>query len=95
MGDLVLDDGAAKAVIERGSSLLAKGITQTQGTFSRGDVVRLRNQQGQLLAKGIVSYSDTELALLIGKHSTEIEATLGYAYGATIIHRDDLVIIQE
>ncbi|MGO2497684.1 MAG: glutamate 5-kinase [Vibrio litoralis] len=95
VGDLVLDDGAAKAVIERGSSLLAKGITQTQGTFSRGDVVRLRNQQGQLLAKGIVSYSDTELALLIGKHSTEIEATLGYAYGATIIHRDDLVIIQE
>ncbi|MCF7354074.1 glutamate 5-kinase [Vibrio sp. CK2-1] len=95
VGDLVLDDGAAKAVIERGSSLLAKGITQTQGTFSRGDVVRLRNQQGQLLAKGIVSYSDTELALLIGKHSTEIEATLGYAYGATIIHRDDLVVIQE
>ncbi|HCH02732.1 MAG TPA: glutamate 5-kinase [Vibrio sp.] len=95
VGDLVLDDGAAKAVIERGSSLLAKGITQTQGTFSRGDVVRLRNQQGQLLAKGIVSYSDTELALLIGKHSTEIEATLGYAYGTTIIHRDDLVIIQE
>lgn len=95
VGDLTLDDGAAKAVIERGSSLLAKGITQTQGTFSRGDVVRLRNQQGQLLAKGIVSYSDTELELLIGKHSTEIEATLGYAYGATIIHRDDLVIIQE
>lgn len=95
VGDLILDDGAAKAVIERGSSLLAKGITQTQGTFSRGDVVRLRNQQGQLLAKGIVSYSDTELELLIGKHSTEIEATLGYAYGATIIHRDDLVIIQE
>ncbi|GLT14821.1 glutamate 5-kinase [Vibrio algivorus] len=95
VGDLILDDGAAKAVIERGSSLLAKGITQTQGTFSRGDVVRLRNQQGQLLAKGIVSYSDTELGLLIGKHSTEIEATLGYAYGATIVHRDDLVIIQE
>ncbi|MGV3001402.1 glutamate 5-kinase [Vibrio sp.] len=95
VGDLVLDDGAAKAVIERGSSLLAKGITQTQGAFSRGDVVRLRNQKGQLLAKGIVSYSDTELALLIGKHSTEIEATLGYAYGATIIHRDDLVVIQE
>ena len=95
VGDLILDDGAAKAVVERGSSLLAKGIIQTKGTFSRGDVVRLRDQQGHLLAKGIISYSDNELELLIGKHSTEIEATLGYAYGATIIHRDDLVIIQE
>lgn len=95
VGDLILDDGAAKAVIERGSSLLAKGIIKTKGHFSRGEVVRLCNQSGQLLAKGIVSYSDIELALLVDKHSTEIEATLGYAYGATIIHRDDLVIIQE
>lgn len=95
VGDLVIDDGAAMAVIERGSSLLAKGITDIKGSFSRGDVVRLRNQQGQLLAKGIVSYSNTELELLIGKHSTEIEATLGYDYGSTIIHRDDLVVIQE
>lgn len=95
VGDLIIDDGAATAVIQRGSSLLAKGITQIKGAFSRGDVVRLRDQHGQLLAKGIVSYSDSELQLLIGKHSTEIEATLGYEYGSTIIHRDDLVVIQE
>ncbi len=85
----------AKAVIERGSSLLAKGITAIQGSFSRGDVVRLRSQSGTLLAKGIVSYSDSELSQVIGKHSNEIEEVLGYEYGSTIIHRDDLVVIQE
>lgn len=95
VGDLMIDDGAAKAVIERGSSLLAKGITAIRGSFVRGEVVRIRNQQGDLLAKGIVSYSNEELEQVIGKHSKEIEVTLGYQYGSTIIHRDDLVVIQE
>lgn len=95
VGDLILDDGAVKAVVERGSSLLAKGITEFSGSFTRGDVVRLRNLQGQLMAKGIIGYSDSELTQLIGKHSTEIETTLGYANGSTIIHRDDLVVIHE
>ena len=74
---------------------MRKVLCAIKGTFTRGEVVRIRSAQGKLLAKGIVGYSNSELAQLIGKHSKEIEATLGYQYGSAIIHRDDLVVIQE
>lgn len=95
LGDIIIDDGAAKAVVERGSSLLAKGITKVTGQFARGEVARVKNKSGQLVAKGIVSYSSKDLAKIIGKHSKDINTILGYEYGSEVIHRDDLVVIKE
>jgi len=95
LGDIIIDDGAARAVIERGSSLLAKGITKVSGQFARGEVARVKNNSGQLVAKGIVRYSNKDLMKIIGKHSKNINATLGYDYGSEVIHRDDLVVIKE
>lgn len=94
-GDLYIDDGAATAVIERGSSLLAKGIRHFNGEFERGDVVRVRSLEGKLLAKGLIRYDHLDLAQIIGKHSQEIETILGHEHGSTILHRDDLVVIHE
>lgn len=95
LGDIIIDEGACNAVIERGSSLLAKGIVQVTGQFARGEVARVKNNQGELLAKGIVSYSSSDLQKLVGKHSKDINAILGYDYGSEVIHRDDLVVIKE
>lgn len=94
-GDITIDDGAVRAVVEKGGSLLAKGITKVSGQFVRGDVARIINSKGMLVAKGITSYSSKDLAKLAGKHSKDIGLILGYEYGSEVIHRDDLVIIQE
>ncbi|MDR9827571.1 glutamate 5-kinase [Vibrio sp. FNV 38] len=94
-GDIVIDDGAIKALSYSGSSLLAKGVTSVKGLFSRGDVARVVSTSGQLIAKGIVSYSSQDLGKLVGQHSKDFISILGYDYGSEVIHRDDLVLIQE
>ncbi|GAL12589.1 glutamate 5-kinase [Vibrio astriarenae] len=94
-GDIVVDQGAVNALNKSGSSLLAKGVTSVKGSFSRGDVARVISTNGELIAKGIVSYSSQDLGKIIGQHSKDFISILGYDYGAEVIHRDDLVLIQE
>ncbi|WP_341658746.1 glutamate 5-kinase [Vibrio sp.] len=94
-GDIVIDDGAVKAVLSQGSSLLAKGVTRISGEFARGEVVRITDQRGALIARGISSYSSQDMIRIIGKHSKDILGILGYDYGSEVLHRDDMVIIQE
>ncbi|MNW67792.1 Glutamate 5-kinase [compost metagenome] len=78
---------------EKGSSLLPKGIVAVKGDFVRGDVVRILGPQGSELARGICRYDHLELEKLRGVHSDQIEAVLGYGYGAVAIHRDDMVLL--
>ncbi|NBI55848.1 glutamate 5-kinase [Photobacterium alginatilyticum] len=92
-GDIVIDDGAAIAVQQRGSSLLSKGITEVKGQFERGEVTRIFNTKGVLLARGICRYSSKDMAKIAGKHSQDIYQVLGYEYGPVAVHRDDLVVI--
>ncbi len=94
-GDIVIDSGAANAVVGKGSSLLAKGVTIVHGSFARGEVARVVDTNGHLIAKGISSYSSEDLTKILGKHSKDILNILGYDYGSEVIHRDDLVVIQE
>ncbi len=93
-GELILDAGAAAALLA-GNSLLAKGVTEVQGEFDRGAVVHCQDLQGQQLAKGIVNYNSTDLHCIAGRHSRQFEAILGYLGSEEIIHRDDLVLIQD
>ncbi|WP_305371674.1 glutamate 5-kinase [Photobacterium leiognathi] len=92
-GDIVIDDGAVTAVQQRGSSLLAKGITMVKGDFERGEVVRIFDKDNNLLARGICRYSSVDMVKIAGKHSQEIHQVLGYEYGHVAIHRDDMVVI--
>ncbi len=91
-GKLMLDDGAQKAVIERGKSLLPSGIYQIHGSFERGDAVRICNLDGDEFAKGVTNYNSSELSLILGKNTSEIESILGYHYGDEIVHPDNMVI---
>lgn len=91
----MIDEGAVKAVFGNGSSLLAKGVTKVSGEFARGDVVRVTDIKGKLVARGISSYSSKDMAKIIGKHSKDILGILGYDYGSEVLHRDDMVVIQE
>ncbi len=91
-GGLVVDEGARLALVQRQASLLPGGIVGVDGDFRRGDMVAVRDPQGQLLGQGLCQYGADEVRRLTGQHSRDIEAVLGYSHGAEVIHRDDLVI---
>jgi glutamate 5-kinase len=92
MGKLYLDRGAVKAIIAKGTSLLAAGITHLEGDFSDSEAVILCDPEGIEIARGIVNYSSHEIELIKGHHSEKIPAILGYTGEETVIHRDNLVI---
>lgn len=90
-GVLHVDEGAARAVQARGSSLLPAGITSVEGAFERGDTVRLVAPGGRELGRGIVRYDRPDVERILGCRSDEIEQRLGYAFGP-VVHRDDLIL---
>ncbi|PKL76258.1 MAG: glutamate 5-kinase [Candidatus Melainabacteria bacterium HGW-Melainabacteria-1] len=89
-GRLVVDAGASAALLEQGRSLLAAGVVQVEGEFEKGQTVRIYDQSGRELARGLSRYGSDELIRIQGRKSDEITAILGYAYGP-VIHRNDLV----
>ncbi len=94
MGKLYLDQGAVKAIVQSGKSLLPAGITKIEGEFSATDAVSLHDHQGQEIARGLVNYNYTEIEQIKGQRSEHIETILGYVESKTVIHRDNLVIKQ-
>ncbi|WP_075879591.1 glutamate 5-kinase [Vreelandella massiliensis] len=92
-GTLTLDPGAVKVLRDKGSSLLAVGVREVQGSFRRGDMVACVDDQGALVAKGLVNYGAEEARQLAGQPSHHIEAILGYMEAPELIHRDNLVVV--
>jgi len=91
-GRLMVDEGAVQALMCKGKSLLPSGISGIEGRFDRGDAVRLCDLEGREFARGIINYSQAELARIQGHKSQEIEELLGYQYGAEVVHRDYMVL---
>ena len=91
-GSLVLDAGAAEAVCNKGSSLLAIGITKTSGTFQRGSVVSIHDPSGQEIARGLCNYPSSEVEKIIGRSNAKISMLLGHRPYKNVVHRDNLVI---
>ncbi len=91
-GTLVLDEGACRAIRDHGKSLLAVGITAIEGEFSMGDAVALKDDQGNLVGKGLTNYPASELALILGQPTQAIQELLGYPGNDSVIHRDNLVV---
>ncbi len=92
-GVIVIDEGAAGAVRERGASLLPGGVTAAEGDFRRGDMITVRVADGPSIARGVTQYPASDVRRLLRRHSRDIEGILGYSYGENIIHRDDLIVI--
>jgi glutamate 5-kinase len=91
-GTLQLDEGAVKALISGGSSLLPSGISIVSGNFEIGDAVHCIGLDGKRIAKGITNYSALEIKKIKGKKTSEIEKILGYRYSDEVINRDNLVV---
>lgn len=90
-GEVRLDAGAVRAM-QQGKSLLPAGVTAVVGRFGRGEPVAILSPSGDVLGKGLIRYTADEARAIAGHRSGEIEAILGYAGRAALIHRDDLVV---
>jgi len=91
-GTVTLDSGAIKNLSERGSSLLAVGVTQCSGQFQRGELVACVDQEQVEYARGLINYSSVETCKLMGLSSKKIAAVLGYEGEPELIHRDNMVL---
>lgn len=91
-GEISVDAGASAAILQKGSSLLPKGINNVTGDFSRGEVIRIRSLDGRDIAHGVSRYNSDALRRIAGLHSQEISVILGYEYGPVAVHRDDMII---
>jgi glutamate 5-kinase len=92
-GKLTLDDGAVKAIRERGTSLLPAGVTEVSGHFISGDTVELVSLSGEVVARGLVAFDSDEIPQMLGRSTKELAASLGAEYERELVHRDDLVLL--
>ncbi|MDI6736238.1 MAG: glutamate 5-kinase [bacterium] len=93
-GELIIDEGAKEAILNKGKSLLPSGILEIKGKFDEGDAVIIKDTQNRRLAKGLIGYSQNDLLKIKGRQTNQIEEILGYAYEDEIIHRDNLVVLE-
>jgi glutamate 5-kinase len=91
-GELVIDDGAKKALLN-GKSLLAAGIKYVSGEFSKGDHIKILDNKRSEFARGLSSFSSEELNKILGCHSSKIKKILGYISKSEVVHKDDMVIV--
>ena len=92
-GKLILDDGAAKAVLQRGKSLLSAGVLSIEGEFDHGDAVSCIDKKGHEIARGLVNYASSALAKVKGLKTGDINKVLGSKDYDEVIHRDNMVIM--
>ena len=93
LGKLHLDAGAARALREKGVSLLSIGVVSVAGNFERGDPVSCCDENGKEIARGLVNYSSKDCDKIKRLPSSKIGSVLGYEYETELIHRDNLAIL--
>ncbi len=85
-GQVAIDEGAVRAVVSGGRSLLAAGVTSVDGTFDAEDAVEVVGPDGTVVAKGLVRVDTPTLKAMAGRRSSD-------ASDGTVVHADDLVVL--
>jgi len=91
-GELLIDDGACTALRNKGVSLLAVGVRDCRGEFSRGELVSCVAADGTEVARGLTNYSASDVRKLKGLPSDRFGEVMAYAMEPELIHRDNLVV---
>lgn len=93
VGSVTVDEGCARALVERNKSLLPAGVVCVNGQFSRGDVISIVAPDGQTIARGLSNYDSLDVEKIRGKKSTEVRTTFkdSVVYDE-VVHRDNLVV---
>ncbi len=91
-GSLVIDDGAVRAVRENGKSLLPIGVVKVEGVFEEGSPVAFKTLRNETIGIGLVNYRSSDVELIKGLKTSQIEACLGSKHYDEIIHRNNMVL---
>jgi glutamate 5-kinase len=91
-GKLLVDDGAASALLEKGRSLLPSGVKGVMGDFERGATVSVIDRAGRQIARGLVNYSSRQLDLIKGLKTSQISKALGEKPFDEVIHRNNMTV---
>ncbi|MBI4341938.1 MAG: glutamate 5-kinase [Candidatus Omnitrophica bacterium] len=94
-GAVAVDPGAAVALVERRTSLLASGVQAVKGPFEAGAFVAVTDTSGRELGRGVCNYSSADLVRVQGLRSAEAAKRLGASRAPEVIHRDHLVLTRE
>ena len=94
-GKLIIDDGAKKALLEKGKSLLPSGIIDVEGNFDPGDPVICVGRDGIIIAKGLVNFNSPDINKIKGLKTTQIKQVLGHKDYDEVIHRDNLALTKQ
>jgi glutamate 5-kinase len=91
-GKIIINQKAARALIDNGSSLLPVGVVAIEGEFHKGDMVFINDDKNKKIATGVISYNSTIARSIIGKNSTDIKKIIKKDFSEELIHRDNLAI---
>ncbi len=90
-GAVIINKGAFEA-LQKNASLLPVGIVAIQNDFDKDDVVSIRLETGEEVARGMMNYSAEDCKKLIGKHSNDIKKLLGHKNYDAVITRDNIIM---
>ena len=92
-GAITVDDGAARALTERGKSLLPSGITAIEGRFVKGALVAVVTADGREIARGLTNYSAEQIEKIKGLKTARIAGVLGDKPYNAVVHRDNMTVV--
>lgn len=90
-GSIVVDQGARRAIVDEGRSLLPTGVIGVKGDFEIGDAVCLEGPDHHEFGRGLANFSAREVEKIKGRKTREIEKILGHCDYDEVVHRDNLV----
>ena len=94
-GEVVLDDGAVKSLTTKGTSLLPVGVIAVKGEFERGDLVLCVDVNGNEVGRGLVNYNSPNTKKILRQPSHKIKSILGFKDESELMHRDNMVLLQD
>lgn len=92
-GTLQVDNGAQKAIIKNGKSVLPVGVKGISGEFKEGDFIDIADLDGNVFAKGFVNFCYSDVEKIMGHKTSEIKKILGSEFYSNVIHRNNMVIV--
>jgi glutamate 5-kinase len=93
-GSVTVDEGAVRAIAQRGASLLPAGVRAVEGGFEAGSVIDIRSHDGRVVARGLASYGAADIRKIAGRRSDEIAGILGFVYAEEVVHREDMHVME-